>query len=515
MAESFSPMPSFRRSFFAALIGLGLCLSNAPPVSAADVLRIVRAELPPSLGNPFTTVGQPASGIWGALFDTLTQIGETGALEPALARSWEAVEPTRWVFRLRSGVTFHNGAPFNAAAAAAVIRYLQSDEGQRFIVAAEVRGIVSVATPDEFTLELTTATPDPILPRRFAIVFMVEPAAWREKGADQFAQAPIGSGPYRLVDWGRTTGRTRMQAHTGSWRTVMGPTRLEFIHVADGAARLQALASGQADVGEGLSPDDVQQLGRGFRLEQRFVPAVTSITFRTVGLANSPLRDVRVRQALNYAVNREAIVAAFFGARGQTTGQGASPFTFGYNPSIAPYPFDPGKAKALLAEAGFANGFPMKVEVFVGFGPNDAAIYQQVAADWQAIGIDVNLQQTPFANWLRKYLSGEWGDTDAFSLVWDSSAYNDAIRPIVNFSCLKDKPFFCEESIVPLIRESQTEMDTAKREALLQAIMARLHEIAPSLWIATGSATYAMTEKVQTFSARPHGIYYERITLKP
>lgn len=507
-------MPNVRRltSPFLALLGV-LLLSWA--THAADTLRVVRTELPPSLGNPFTTVGQPSSGVWGALFDTLTQIGETGALEPSLALSWEAVEPTRWVFKLRPGVTFHNGVPFTADAAAETIRFLQTPEGQRFIIGAEVRGIQSVATPDDLTLEVTTLSPDPILPRRFAILFMVEPGAWKAAGADGFAQAPIGSGPYRLLDWGKTSGRTRLAAHEGSWRKVLGPKTLELIHVADSASRLQALASGQADVGEGLSPDDVAQLGRGFKIEQRFVPAVTSITFRTVGVENSPLRDQRVRQALNYAVNREAIVQAFFGARGATTGQGASRFTLGYNPNVKPYAYDPAKAKALLAEAGYAKGFPIKVEVFVGFGPNDAAIYQQVAADWQAIGLKVNLQQTPFANWLRKYLSGEWGDTDAFSLVWDSSAYNDAIRPIVNFSCLKDKPFFCEESIVPLIRQSQTEMDSATREALLQEIMAKLHDIAPSLWIATGSATYAMTDKIATFAARPHGIYYERITLKP
>lgn len=504
---------NFRRLAF--LIAAFAWLSAMGSALAADVLRVVRTEVPPSLGNPFTTVGQPSSGVWGAIFDTLTQIGETGALEPGLALSWEAVEPTRWVFKLRPGVMFHNGVPFTAQAAAETIRFLQTPEGQRFIVGAEVRGIQSLAIPDDLTLEITTAAPDPILPRRFAIVFIVEPGAWKNLGPEGFAQAPIGSGPYRLIDWGKTSGRTRLAAHEGGARAVQGPKRLELLHVADSASRLQALASGQADLGEGLSPDDVAQLGAGFKVEQRFVPAVTSITFRTVGVENSPLRDQRVRQALNYAVNREAIVQAFFGSRGRTTGQGASPFTFGHNPAIKPYPYDPVRAKALLAEAGFPNGFPLKVEVFVGFGPNDAAIYQQVAADWQAIGLKVNLQQTPFANWLRKYLSGEWGDTDAFSLVWDSSAYNDAIRPIVNFSCLKDKPFFCEEAIVPLIRQSQIEMDSQKREAKLQEIMARLHEIAPSLWIASGSATYAMTARVATFSARPHGIYYERITLQP
>jgi peptide/nickel transport system substrate-binding protein len=492
-----------------------LAAAAASPLRAADVLRVVRTELPPSLGNPFTTVGQPASGVWGAIFDTLTQIGETGALEPALALSWEAVEPTRWLFKLRPGVTFHNGKPLTAESVADVIRFLQSSEGQKFIIGAEVRGIREVTTPDALTLEIFTTAPDPILAKRFAILFIVEPESWKSLGVDGFAQAPIGSGPYRLVDWGKTSGRTRLEAFDASWRKPLGPKRLELIHVADSASRFQALASGQADVAESLTPDDVAQLGPGFRIEQRVVPGVASITFRTVGVETSPLRDQRVRQALNYAVNREGIVQAFIGTRGRTTGQGAAPLTFGYNPNVKPYAYDPAKAKALLAEAGYPNGFPIKVEVFVGFGPNDAAIYQQIAADWQAVGLKVNLQQTPFPNWLRKYLSGEWGDTDAFSLVWDSSAYNDAIRPIVNFSCLKDKPFFCEESIVPLIRQSQVEMDAAKREAILQEIMAKLHDIAPSVWIASASTSYAMTSNVATFAARPHGIYYERVTFKP
>ena len=143
-------------------------------------MRVARSAAPPSLGNPLTCVGQPGSGLWSVLFDSLTVIGSNGVLQPALATSWELENDTRWVFRLRPDVQFHNGAPFNAHAVAAILTFLMGDDGRRFYVATEVNSIAAFEIVDDLTLALETVVPDAILPKkRLALIAIPEPEAWR------------------------------------------------------------------------------------------------------------------------------------------------------------------------------------------------------------------------------------------------------------------------------------------------------------------------------------------------
>jgi peptide/nickel transport system substrate-binding protein len=125
-----------------------------------ETLRVGRTALPASLGNPFTAAGRPSSGLWIALFDALTQIDASGALQPALALSWENTAPTTWVFRLRPDVRFHNGEPFTAAAVVATMALLRSEAGAGLYVAAEMKDVASVRAKDELTVEFHLA-PDP------------------------------------------------------------------------------------------------------------------------------------------------------------------------------------------------------------------------------------------------------------------------------------------------------------------------------------------------------------------
>lgn len=499
-----------------ALVAMAIVGFTLPNHATADtVLRVARNAAPPSLGNPFTSVGQPGSGVWSVLFDSLTMIGPGGALRPGLAVSWETTSNTRWVFNLRKGVTFHNGTPMTADSVAAILEYLRSPEGRRFYTSTEVDTISAIEVIDAETIAIETRTPDAILPKRMALIAIPEPNAWRTLGPEGFAQAPIGTGSFKLRAWGQATGRMVFDADPKSWRAPNGIDVLELWTVADATARVQALITGQVDVLEAVSIDDVEQLeSSGFKIWSFGGAQVSSIAFRTIGNPDSPLQDARVRRALNYAVNRDVIATVLFGGEAEPASQGASAGTFGYDPSLEPIPYAPDRAKALLEDAGYGDGFSMTIEVLTGFSTIDTLLYQQVAQDLRAVGVDVTVRTPPFATWLRKFQSNEWGDTDAFSLMWDSGAYADAIRPVRNFSCAKAVPFFCDESVMPLIEETDRIMNTADRERHLRSVMRRMRDISPALLLTTASQRVATTTDIKTLSLNPPNISYHTIEMQ-
>ena len=482
---------------------------------AEEILRVARNAAPPSLGNPFISVGQPGSGVWSVLFDSLTVIGEGGMLKPALAKSWELESDTRWVFHLRDDVVFHNGIPFTAAAVADILEYLMSPEGRRFYVSTEVDTLSTIEITGPLTFALETKIPDAILPKRMALISVPEPEAWRTLGPDGFAQAPIGTGPFKLRDWGQATGRMIFDADPQSWRAPKDIDVLELWTVADATTRVQALVTGQVDVLEAVSVDDIDVIEEsGFKVWAFGGTQVSSIAFRTVGNPDSPLQDSRVRQALNYAVNRQLIAEVLFGGTAEPASQGASHGTIGYNPTLEPIPYDPTRAKALLEDAGYEDGFPFIIEVLTGFNTIDTLLYQQVAQDLRAVGIDVTVRTPSFALWLRKFTSNEWGDTDAFSLMWDSGAYADAIRPVRNFSCAKAVPFFCDDSIMPLINKTDRIMNVQERELHLQNVLAQMRDVAPALLLTTATQRVAASTRVKALSLNPPNIAYHEVRLQ-
>jgi len=496
--------------YFGVLFFTAVLLSQSV---TAETLKVGRVAGAPSLGNPFTTVGHPSSGVWSAMFDGLTRIGQTGQLEPALALSWEAVAPTRWVFKLRPGVTFHNGAPFNAQSVVGVIAYLQSEEGKRSYIGGEVSGITSVRTIDPLTVEINTAKPDPLLAKSMNLVYMAEPDAIAKMGMDAFAKAPIGTGSFQFVSWGNANSRNVFAAYPASWRKSESVSRLELLGIADASARLQALMSGQIDIMEGIGMDEMPSLDPdAFNIIIQSTPAVISLAFRNIGNPTSPVQDVRVRKALSLAVNRKAIAEKILGDVNRAATQGTVAEAVGYNPEIN-QAYDPVKAKALLAEAGYAKGFPLQIEVITGFGGADNLIYQQVSQDFLSVGIKAELRAIPFPNWLQKFTYNDWGPVDMFSFVWDATMYYDPIRPIRNSSCSKPTPFYCSPDVMPLLEASNIEMDEAKRADIMRQLMARLHDDASAIWIVDSAVNLAAAKRVSNVRWRSAGLEYEAIKL--
>lgn len=479
--------------------------------AAAETLKIGRAAGAPSLGNPFTTVGAPSGGVWLAMFDALTVVGESGTLEPALAVSWRANGPTQWTFDLRPNVRFHDGAPFDADSVADVFRWLRSDDGRRTYVGGEVAGIVDVSAAGPLKIEVTTKAPDPLLPKRMSLVSIVAPHAWRTMGAEAFARAPVGTGPFRLVKFDAE----RMAFERApSWRAADHISRLEVAIIPDGAARLQALLSGAVDLIEGLSPDDAAVVTEaGFAVKAFPTPAVLTLAFRNVGNPSSPVQDRRVREAINLAIDRGAMVRTIAGDERLMVNQGTVAGVVGFEAALGPIPFDPTRAKTLLADAGYASGFDLAMEVTAGAGAAERAIYQKVAEDLRNVGVRVSLREIPFPTWLGRYLQNDWGKTDVFSFMWDASLFHDIIRPVRNSSCARANPFFCLPEVMPLIDDSERDMDPTRRDAKVRGIARQMRDAWGAIWLMQSVAHVAHRQGLGNLRLRAAGIEYEKIEL--
>lgn len=480
---------------------------------SAEALKVARTAIPPSRGIPFTAVSQPGVGIWSLIYDTLTRIDNQGNVEPALAVSWEAVSPTEWKFQLRPDVYFQNGEAFDASAVKASIDLLKSDEGAAFYTASEVQGIASVRVLDPLTVMIQTEKPDPILHRRASLLWVLPPLALAELGVDAFSQKPIGTGPFNLEEWG--AGTVQFSAFSESWRAPVAIDDLTIFVMQDPVTRLQALRSGQVDVAEQMSSDDVGQLRDDqFQKFTRTAPGVSGLAFRVIGNESSPVADRRVRQAMNLAIDRESIVNSLFQGTVLASGQGAVPSVNGHNPEVKPWSYDPTRARTLLEEAGFDFTRVMKIHVAAGISGGDSLVFQFVAQNLQAVGIKVELRSIPYANWLTSFLTNEWDDVDAFSLAWDNSAYYDGIRAETYTGCFKAQPFFCAPETKPLINAISVEMNPQRRTQLLQKLMAMLHDIAPAIWLVTGAEFAAAGKNVEGVALTSRGIQYDLVSLK-
>ncbi|MDA5192913.1 ABC transporter substrate-binding protein [Govanella unica] len=465
-----------------ARLGAGVALGILITLpAAAERIRVAVPSLPPSWGNPYMADGTPSSYMWMSMFDGLTRLSSEGEIIPALATSWEHFEPLRWRFTLRQDTRFSNGEPFNAEAVAATLRWLKSPEGRITVIGTRVKNFAKIEVENEHSIIITTTEPDSTLEKRMTAVPIVAPRAWATLGPNEFGRQPAGTGSFAISEWNEQTRRALLKANAYSWRKPK-VDELEFIELAETASRVQALISGDADLAKS-GVDEMDLLtARGIKSVIHPSMQVMAIAFRTERPEqNAPLKDKRVRQALNYAVNKQQLADILLRGYAKPAGQPASTTTYGYDPDVHPYPYDPAKARALLAEAGYPNGFAMTMEVVIDTLPADAQIFQAMAYDLRQVGVKATVRATPFPTFLRNYLSNIW-TSDAFGLSWSAAPFNDAIRPMENFSCLKRNPFYCDKDMVPLLKAA-SEKPEPERSEILKKLAQEFHDRAPSLYL--------------------------------
>lgn len=490
-----------------ATAALAAFLAAAPASGADKVVRIAVGGWTPGLGNPYASMITGAIHPYIAMFDALTFLTDDGKVEPRLALSWQADNQNTWTFKLRPGISFTNGESMNAGAVVAMIEWLKTQDGQRFFLGSEVRNIESVTTVDDLTVVFKTKTPDVIFPKRISLLQLTPPKYFAEIGADAFAQKALGTGPFALRTWGRDTGRSIWDARPTSWRAPKHLTRFEYVVLPEPARRTQALMVGEVDIAFGINLIDSEDLAaQGMKIDIGTVPTVGALTLPN-NREGSPLKDVSVRQAFNYAVDRETIAKTILHGSVKPSSHGIEPGVFGHNPALMPYPYDPDKAKKLLAEAGYPKGLKLTANVLATGITDGEAMYQRIAQDLGAVGIEVEFRNTLGPDWVRMWFSGDWRGADIISHTWGGGTYMDSMRPLENVMCKKSGAFFCDPAIDTLIEQTSHTFDEGAREKQLQDILAKLYDLAPALFLFPQTDVMAFSPKVKNIVF--HGRYLD------
>ncbi len=493
-----------------------MCSGVSQNLAHASNLRVGLIELPLSLGNPYSSMGLPSGHFWNSLYDGLTRVSTDGELQPALALSWEQTEPTRWIFTLRQDIRFHNGAPFDAQDVVATLGYLASNEAARYLVANEVKNIASARAVSDHIVEITTLEPDVILPRRLSIVMIMEDEDWIRLGPEQYALAPVGTGPFRFDEWRNSNSSVTLRAFESPLRAVKDIETLTLVEVPNAVSRVQALVSGQLDLIDAVTPDSVPEL-RNAGLDVLVTPRsqILSVALPNMVRDDSPLNSADVRRALNLGVDRYAIAEFIYGGLVEVASQGAVDGTIGYNSELAPFPYDPDEARDLLAKAGYPDGFTFTVGYLQADGQSSEVAYQKITQDLTAIGVTTEMRSMTATEFLRRFMSGDWEQYDAFTLLWNSEPLRDTGRTLEYFSCLRPQPFFCDEDVAAAIMDSRSERDPEARKRALEDIMARMQELAPAIWLNNMAQITVSNPKVQSIRLGTNGLAFEDIVIRP
>ncbi len=474
------------------------------------ILRVAIGGFPSQRGNAYGNIQVPSIIVNSALFDGLTRLNQDGTVSPGLALSWEATGPLTWRFKLREGVVFSNGKPFTADAVVHAVTYLANPGPATETIRRDLTLLDSAKAVDPMTVDITTKTPLPMMPRYAAILLIVEPEAWKSMGVAAFSENPVGTGAMVAESW--SPGRIVFRANPTSWRApkIDG---VEFLMLTDVPARLQALLSGRLDVAYQLPPEEFQAIKDfGGSVVTAKDAAATAIYFNFGKGRQTPLNDVRVRRALNMAVDHESIVEILLGGQTKVSSQPAIPEAFGFDPTIAPYPFDLPQAKKLMREAGFEKGFAMTLETSGGT-VNSLLIVQRVADDLAKLGVKAEIRQKPTTQYLADFVQGKY-EPDAFTLQWGSYPTLDSIQMTTIGSCRKPNPWYCDPAIEPTITAAWSETDPDKALELRHQVMRHYHDQAPSLFMYDNIQFIALSPRTSGFTNIYGFIPYEDVRLR-
>jgi peptide/nickel transport system substrate-binding protein len=448
-----------------------------------------------------------ASWDWGAatlmpvMYDALTEVEDQGKIVPALATSWRAEDERTWVFELRKGVKFSNGEDFTAAAVVAAIEYLKSDEGRALILSREAGDIAAVEPRGVHRVAVTTRAPDALLPARMRSIYMLPPAYFGKVGRVGFLREQHGTGPFQAMRL--MPGRGEFKASPDAWRKAK-VERLTFLRVGESLARIQAVMSGGADIAFNVGPGaDGVAAGGGARIDAVFTAGVDAMPFITV--KDSPLRDPRVRLALNYAVDKARMAATILDGRTRPATQFAPPETFGYDASLPePFPRDLARAKALLAEAGYVKGLELELELYVD-GAEKAAIVQQVASDLADVGVRLKITASTVMDIQERGLYGGRWAGQMMNLPYYALPSFDALAAFNVHSCLWMAPFHCDSAVTEQVLDARRTFDPEERRRKTQAIMRQLNADPPALLLFDSVRFFVVGPRVRGYRA-PFGI---------
>ncbi len=417
------------------------------------------------------------------IFDTLLRRDlKTLQLEGNLAESWRLLNDTTWQFKLRRNVKFHNGEPFDAAAVKFSIERMLNPK-QAAPGRTSIATIDRVEVVDPLTVNVVTKTPFPLLPVRMSpghcgTVGILPPKYLAQVGDAAFAVKPVGTGPYKFVEWVKDE-RLVLDANKDYHRGAPAIDRLVFRPIPELTTRVAALLSGQADLVSDVPPDQVAKVKASgvARTEVSTLGGFVIMMKITNYLMPGPWQDVRVRKAMNHAIDMPTIVKTVLEGYGDILGVPLEKEAFGFNPNIKWYAYDPERAKALLREAGHPNGFEITLHVPNRRYMNDIEVVQAMAQMLGKVGIkakvEVGEQSVYTTKWRQRQL------LPVYMVAWGGAGIFDGDLLVNSLHSKSALAIHKNEALDKILEEAQGSNDPEKRKALYFKAQEMIYEDAP------------------------------------
>ena len=452
---------------------------------------MVGAE-PPSLDVLFASSGAARTPIFDNVVEGLLTVDHDMKLQPSLAESWERLDQTKMRFKLRQGVTFHNGEKLTSEAVVASIKRLVDPELKSQVLA-YIDTLDRAEAVDDYTVDILTKGPDPILLRRMTFLGIMPPE-FLAKTPDAATDKPVGTGAYRIVEWVKGQ-RVSLTANDQYW----GPQKpsikdVEFQPRKESSVRLTALKAGEAQLIDNVTPEDAATLPK----EQVLSGLATEVLMIRPNSKSMLTADVRVRQALSYAIDRPTLVKAIYGEYAELpSGQLYARTSFGFNPTMQDVPFDLARAQALIKEAG-AEG---KEITLIGPGHNrylkDREVMEAVVAMMSKTGLKVNLKLLESAEWLKAGFELENPPME----LWCTGAGNELQDPDrILSSYLRTGgrlSMYSNPDVDKMLEAQRAELDEKKRADLLGQLAKRVQDEAILFPLAQLHQIYGVSPKLK------------------
>ena len=474
------------------LLTLTMAVLGLPLLAAAQEVTIALAGEPTTL-DPQKATDRLTSIITTNIFDSLTFRDKDMKIQPGLATSFKRLNDRTWQFQLREGVKFHNGEPFDAAAVKFSIDRILNPETKSPMIS-YVNTIEKVEIINPMTVNITTKAPDPLLLYRVGELHgqIMPPRYLKEKGDVEFGKLPVGTGPYKVERFVKND-RLVLVANEAYWRGAPRVKRLTLRPVTEDATRMAMILSGEADLATNVPPVQAASLKASGRV------AIESVTtprlfYVVIDTSKPPFTDKRVRQALNYAIDVPTIIQKVFMGYGKRVATYVGMQSFGYDPSVQPYPYDPERAKKLLAEAGYPNGFSVTFDSFTGSLVDPSTLSEAVTGYLEKVGIKVSLNVEEFGIFAKRRLAN---NNNPLSIYSFGDVWLDADLPLKYMMQGKLGHYYANPPLKEKIDEAGRIFDEAKRRAIYSDVQKTLKEEAPKIFLLQYEAIFAVGPRVK------------------
>jgi len=500
-----------------AAFALTLLLGLAPPAIAQDHVLVVGQIAEPASLDPSVVTAVNDFRILVNVYDGLVRFKKgTLEVEPALAKDWTiSSDGLVYTFHLRPGVKFHDGTGFNAEAVKFTFDRMLKDDAPYhatgpFPLAFYFSSVKDVAVVDPLTVTLTLSAPYAPLLSNLASVTggIVSPTAVAKYGKD-FSRHPVGTGAFKFDQWDSNS-KVVLSRNDNYWDGAAKLDVVVFRPITDANTRVAEMLSGGIDLMVEVPPDSLKAFVAATGQYKVYEAAGPHLWFLVLNAKDGPFKDIRVRQAVNYAVNKIALVQNVLQGTAEVAAGPTPPaFNWAYDASLRPYPYDPGKAKALLREAG-AEGAQLTFYVTQGGSGmlDPVPMGTAIQADLAAVGLKVKIETYEWNTFLGKVNPGLAGKADMAEMAWMTTDPDTLPFLALRTAAFPDRGgfnsgYYSNPEVDKLLDTARTSTNQAERATLYKQMQQIVYQDAPWLFVANWKQNAVATTSIGNFELEP------------